>query len=123
MGDLITDEWLGEIGFKWHQEERQPSKHWSITLGWGAPNTRACMEDLNIEVASGAMDGEWFCWLRRGTRFSPDSIHIRHIKYQHELEELITALTGTRFKHENLMYGNFYNDEIADNLRKQYESL
>ena len=121
--DLLTDEWLGEIGFKWHQEERQTTKHWTLTLGWGAPNTRACHEDLCIEVADGAMNGEWFCWLRRGTRFSNNFIHIRHIRYKSELTNMITALTGTEFKAENCMYGNFYNDRIAAKLRKEYEEL
>lgn len=114
---LLSDEWLGDIGFKYTQEERQPTKHWHLTLGWGAPNTTACIDDLSIEVASGAMYGEWFCWLRRGTRFSDKFIHVRHIKYRHELEELITALTGTKWKPENSIYGNFYNDEIAAKLR------
>lgn len=123
MSDSLSDEWLGKIGFKWSQEERQPTKHWSLTLGLGAENSRACMEDLCIEVASGAMNDEWFCWLRRGVRFSNNCIHIRYIKFQHELGEIITALTGTRFRAENCLYGNFYNDKIAEKMRKEYESI
>ncbi len=119
----LTDELLGGMGFKWSQEERQPEKHWSLTLGWGAPNTRACHEDLSVEIAGGAMDGEWFCWLRRGTRFSDNFLHVRHIKYWHEVEEIITALTGTKWKRENSMYGNFYNDEITAKMRPEYERI
>lgn len=119
----LTDEWLGDVGFKYTQEERQPTKHWHLNLGWGAPNCRSCIEDLNIEVAGGAMHGDWFCWLRRGTRFSNNFVHVRHIKYRHELEDLITALTGTKWNPENCMYGNFYNDEIAATLRKKREEI
>lgn len=120
MDNIITEEWLADIGFKWSQEERQPTKHWSLNLGWGAANTRQCQEDLAIEVASGAMDGEWLCWLRRGPRFSPNSIHVRGIKYRYEVEEIISALVGSKFKRENSMYGNYYNDKIAEKLRNDY---
>lgn len=119
----LTDEWLGKIGFKWTQEERQTRKHWRLTLGWGAPNTRACMDDLSIEVASGSMDNAWFCWLQRGTRFSDNFLHVRAIKYQNELTEIITALTGTKFKLENCMYGNFYNDEMTAKMRPEFEAI
>lgn len=119
----LTDEWLADVGFKHTQEERQLTKHWHLTLGWGAPNCRSCIEDLNIEVASGAMHGDWFCWLRRGTRFSNNFLHVRHIKYRHELEDLITALTGTKWNTENCRYGNFYNDEIAATLRNKREEI
>lgn len=120
---LLSDEWLGNVGFKYTQEDRQPTKHWRLNLGWGAPNTSACIDDLCIEVASCAMDGKWFCWLRGGTRFSNKFIHIRYIKYRHEIEEIITALTGTKWKPENSMYGNFYNDKIAAKLRCEYERI
>lgn len=121
--DMLSEEWLGKVGFKWSQDESQLTKHWLLTLGWGSENTRACIEDLCIEVASGAMNDEWFCWIKRGTRFSENFIHIRYLKYQQELEEIITALTGTKFKPENCLYGNFYNDKIAEKLRKEYQSI
>ena len=29
----LTEEWLKENGFKWHQFDRQPDKHWLLWLG------------------------------------------------------------------------------------------
>lgn len=42
--DPITEEWLKSVGFKWHQFDRQPDKHWLLWLGGGLkerPSRRA----------------------------------------------------------------------------------
>src|SRR5579885_196517 len=58
----ITEEWLKSIGFRWHQFDRQPDRHWLLWLG-GAIGDGAAFtsyEDLGIEVAPslrGSRDG------------------------------------------------------------------
>jgi hypothetical protein len=82
-GDLLTEAWLQAAGFKWHQIERQPSKHWLLWLGdaiRAKDGSLTAHEDLGIEVAA-AGDGSWFCWLRGDAagkyhRF----IHLRHLR-------------------------------------------
>jgi len=32
-GVILTEEWLKRVGFKWHQLDRQPDKHWLLWLG------------------------------------------------------------------------------------------
>lgn len=98
----LTDDWLREAGFKWSQIERQPSRHWILWLGGcvnrGPDGKRQAMtdsRDLGIEVASGAMDGEWFCWLRSdAAHLYHRFIHLRHIRTTDELVKMIEGITG-----------------------------
>src|SRR5262245_40223058 len=65
--ELITDEWLAEVGFKWHQLERQPYKHWLLWLGDAIKDSEnlKSSEDLGIEVTQrGEYDESYYCWLR-----------------------------------------------------------
>lgn len=130
----ITESWLAVNGFKWHQFDRQPDKHWLLWLG-GAIATRGLfhsIEDLGIEVAQGWWKnrngddvgdiGSWFCWLRGDTagRYSR-LLHIRHIRTVPELVRLIEALTGQAWAPANVMFGVFHTPERAARLRQERE--
>src|SRR5690349_15689787 len=87
---VMTEDWLKEVGFKWHQLARQPTKQWLLWLGDAVRdgNGYASHDDLGVEVAqaSPGSDGLWHCWLRadysgRYSRF----IHIRHLTRQCDL--------------------------------------
>jgi hypothetical protein len=132
----ITEDWLREVGFKWHQLERQPSKQWLLWLG-DALRHRGNMisnEDLGIELAQcwwknsvggiGGTEGEWFCWLRADTshRYSR-FLHVRHLRYQDELIRLIEALTGIEWKPENNIGGSMQTQKNADWFRAEYDRL
>jgi hypothetical protein len=128
--DLITEDWLKSVGFRWHQLERQPNKHWLLWLGESAGQGRMTwMEDLGIEVAFGAYVGpgqpdNWFCWLRsdaagRYHRF----IHLRHIDNQAELIALVEAISGQTWNPENHRYGTLLTTERAAAARKRDEDL
>jgi hypothetical protein len=30
VNELISEDWLRSVGFKWHQIDRQPSRHWVL---------------------------------------------------------------------------------------------
>jgi len=131
---LITDEWLKSVGFKWHQFDRQPDKHWVLWLGGAMAGRRmlTSFEDLGIELATCAyrnrngdllcQEDGWFCWLRddaagRYHRF----IHIRHLHTQRELIALVEGLTGLTWDPANHLYGNMYRPEEAARLRLEIE--
>lgn len=120
----ITADWLKSIGFKWHQFDRQPDKHWLLWIGEamnGGPFTG--YEDIGLELAPNR-DQEWFCWFRSDTagryhRF----IHIRHLKEQHELTNLISALTGTIFNPAHVHYGHLRSAAVAARLEQEAQRL
>lgn len=119
---LITEDWLKEIGFKWHQIERQPERHWLLWLGSAMNDRTICFEDLGIEVASGAMDDAWFCWLRgdvshRYSRF----IHLRHIRTKRDLIQIIEGITGQTFDLANCLFGMLHTADRARQLRAEHE--
>ncbi len=126
----ITEEWLRAVGFKWHQVERQPSKHWLLWIGglqgrsWDGP------EDLGIEVAYGSYNEKthtndlWHCWLRcdsshRYHRF----LHIRSLEFKRELIVMIEGLTGQQWNPENNRYGCMRRPEHAIRLREEADRL
>jgi len=126
----ITEEWLKQIGFKWHQLERQPGKHWLLWLGGAIRDPEAekswtftDSEDLGIELADDSR-GNWFCWLRsdaahRYHRF----IHVRHIRFRSELIALVVALTGQEWDETNHMYGGVTKPEVAARRREEQSRL
>ena len=80
----ITEDWLREVGFKWHQFDRQPNKQWLLWVSDACGQWGSSGDDLGVELAAGSYDAErgdregWFCWLRsdvshRYSRF----IHVR----------------------------------------------
>lgn len=132
MDNTLTEDWLRDAGFKWEQFDRQPSKHWVLSIAtacidphekgrrmWAAP------DDLRIEVAYN--DGEqpyWFCWLRSdfAGRYAR-LIHLRHITTIKELVTIIEAVTGRDFVSVDCLYGMFHAPENAANLRKESQRL
>jgi hypothetical protein len=115
----ITEEWLREVGFKWHQLERQPEKMWLLWLGDAvfAGTMFMCFEDLGITVSHNR-DGRWSCWLRgdyshRYSRF----IFVRDMRYQGELIKLAEAITGQEWDPANHLYGSLLTPEQAARLK------
>lgn len=136
MPTPITEQWLKEAGFKWHQLDRQPHKHWLLWLGDAIEGVRGftCFEDLGIELApswwendSGENVGDvesWHCWLRADTagryhRF----IHVRYLKTTEDLVALIEALTGQKWDPSNNWYGSMVTPERAAWLREERKRL
>lgn len=122
--NLLTEDWLKTAGFKWHQFDRQPNKHWLLWLGSAMGDKVTSYEDIGIEVATGAMDRRWFCWLRsdsagRYHRF----IHIRHIETVGDLTGMIAGLIGRPFHPAHAMHGHLYTPEQAARIRQEDERL
>lgn len=127
LRDPITVEWLKEVGFRWHQFDRQPDKHWLLWLGdalregegWGFSS----YEDLGIELAPNR-DGTWFCWLRgdsagRYLRF----IHVRQLHERGEVIQLVVALTGMSWLPDNHINGCVLRPEHAEARRRERDRL
>lgn len=126
----ITHEWLGSCGFKWHQHERQPHKHWVLKLGWAVDGGRfSTATDLYIEVSPAwwensrgervqAGEGDpWHCWIGgEGDRF----IHVRHLQSEDDLTRLIEALTGLPWNPANVVYGLLRTPEAAAKLKAEW---
>ena len=134
MSEKLTEEWLKGAGFKWHQFDRQPDKHWLLWLGHAVANGHmVSYEDLGVEVAPMAYKNrngeqlggdEWFCWLRsdgagRYHRF----IHIRHLSTVDDLVKLIEGLTGLPWDPANVMYGSLRTPADAARIRADDERL
>lgn len=126
--ERITEEWLRSVGFRWHQLERQPDKHWLLWLGSCIEANTIGMEDLGLELAPAwwknrngedvGKVGRWHCWLRADTgslygRF----IHVRYLRTQDELIALVEALTGQRWDPANNHFGSMLRPEHAERLR------
>lgn len=116
----ITEDWLREIGFKWH--EIHSGKHWLLWLG-GAMGLHGGTEDFGVELANNR-DEDWFCWLRsdlahRYHRF----IHVRHIVTRGELVKLIEGLTGRDWDPGLIFYGAMVTPPQAIRLRAEAERL
>jgi hypothetical protein len=124
VSELITEDWLKSVGFKWHQFDRQNEKQWLLWCGvrsrdnWGVDT-----QDIGVEVC-GNLDKNWFCWLRSDTahRYSR-FLHVRHMKTQDEVIKLVEAVTGLPWKPENHIYGCVLTDEQATHTRKEWERL
>ena len=126
--DPITEEWLKASGFKWHQFDRQPTKHWLLWLGSGLKEgpSLTSYEDIGIELA-GDVPGkpeEWFCWFRsdaagRYHRF----IHIRHLTTQDEVIRLVEAVSGRPWAPENHFYGSLHSPANAARIRQEHERI
>ena len=125
--DLISAEWLREVGFKWHQLDRQLSKHWLLWLGSALEGSMACYEDLGIELAQTlARQGNptWFCWIRgdlshRYSRF----LHIRHLTTQAEVIRLVEAMTGLPWNPANHLFGGVRTPKEAARIKADRERL
>ena len=121
----ISEAWLKSAGFKWHQFDRQPDKHWLLWLG-DALQRFTSYEDLGIELAPNVPTDRsaWFCWLRddsagRYHRF----IHIRTLHTVDELVALIEGIIGRRFDPANSLYGCHRTPERPARVRQKDEWL
>lgn len=133
----ITEDWLRANGFKWHEFDRQGTKHWLLWLGSliaererelrPGPWAGAFMgsEDLGIVVAPVDLKDDrrgWFCWLRadishRYSRF----VHIKYVYSRLELVRLIEGVTGVIWKPGNNFYGCMHTDAVAAKIREEDE--
>ena len=132
----ITEDWLKDVGFKWHQFDRQPGKHWLLWPGdavAGDGPAFSSFEDIGIEVAdmryqnsAGDTVGReaWFVWFRgdcagRYHRF----IHVRHMRWRHELIKLVEAVSGQDWNPENHLYGSVRTPARAAKIREDDQRL
>lgn len=129
----ISEDWLKEVGFKWHQLDRQPTKHWLLWLGDAVRESEGgswcTYEDIGIELAQGLplrgdIAPQWFCWFRsdaagRYHRF----IHVRHLSSCDEVIKLVEAITGQTWNPENHLYGSCHSPRQAERIRKDDDRL
>lgn len=130
----ITEDWLRDVGFKWHEFERQNAHHWLLWLGDAIPDSVTCHEDMGIELAPGWWKnrngddvgslGKWFCWFRsdgagRYHRF----IHVRHLATAGEVILLCEAITGQPWNPANHIYGSAHTPERADRIRRDLDRV
>ena len=136
--NLITEDWLRSVGFRWHTvsgkdpDPPQEPKHWILWMGGianidpatGKREMFACDEDLGLELSAGFHDDAWFCWLRADTssRYSR-VLHIRHIRRQEELVQIVEALSGAAWNPENHMYGKIFTAEQIASIRERDKRL
>lgn len=135
----ITEDWLRQVGFKWHTvrgcdpNPPQDPKHWTLWMGGvahvdldtGRRQMFSCDEDLGLEISAGFRgDLDWFCWLRADTshRYSR-FLHIRHIRHQHEVVQLVEALSGVHWNPANHLYGKIFSQADVASIRKRDERL
>lgn len=119
--DPITEDWLKSVGFKWHEFDRQNTKHWLLWLGGGLKQkpSLTSYEDIGIEIAENTgRDADWFCWLRsdgagRYHRF----IHLRHIQTRRDVTSLVEAISGRPWTPEDHLYGSLRSPADADRIR------
>jgi hypothetical protein len=122
--ELITEDWLRSVGFKWHQLDRQPTKHWLLWLGSAITRLHHLCdtEDLGIELAPGHNDPFWYCWLRSDTAGRYHRyLHVRHLIQKVELIRLVEGLTNLPWNTDNHMYGCVYTAEGAAYRRTEAE--
>lgn len=122
-GDPLTEEWLAEIGFRWHQLERQPFKHWLLWIGEAA-DASGWFEDLGIELSRTTGEESWHCWARadytgRYTRF----VHLRHVTTREDLIFLLEGIVGRGFDRADVYNGIWMAPGRAAKARGQEERL
>lgn len=127
LPEPLSEAWLKANGFKWHQFDRQPDKHWLLWLGGAIDGGMfTTFEDIGIEVAPNTPTDPlaWFCWLRgdsagRYHRF----IHLRHIHTVGELVKLIEAISGASFDPAHCYYGSLHTPARAARIRAECDRL
>lgn len=124
--DLITEDWLKQIGFRWHELERQNCKQWLLWLA-DTFRTRGDMvdtEDLGIELSRMDTRDAWHCWLRADTAHKYSRfLHIRHLRTQQELIQMIEGITGQQWNPENNVYGSMMRPEHAASIKADWNRL
>jgi hypothetical protein len=123
--ETITEEWLKEIGFKWHDVERS-GRNWLLWIGsaiaQNSPYGRtSSFEDFGLELSKFHKDIEnWAVFYRadyagRYTRF----IYCRDVWKREQLTRLLEALIDVPFDPANVMYGSLYRPEQAAHYKRQ----
>lgn len=123
MIEPITEAWLREVGFKWHQLERQPDKHWLLWIG-GCCGKHMDYEDLGIELAATTTDGEWHCWIRADTSsWYSRFLHVRYVRTCADVARLFEGLTGCSWDPRNHFGGSARKPEHAEAIRRESQRL
>lgn len=97
--NLITEFWLGQVGFKPHFFGSEPNRHWLLWLG----------NDIGLELSFGRPKPRpwWFCWIRTSGEHAPEhSINLRDLTSKHEVIQLVQAMTGRRWNPAQHRYGS-----------------
>lgn len=107
----ITDEWLASCDFKWRQSERQPNKHWKLSLNIEEDGSRA-LSQTSIEVQrrgwendKGAYIGDPESWMLWVTDTYERTAFLCNIRWQHEVTGLAEIISGRAWKPETHLYG------------------
>ena len=95
----ITEEWLGEVGFKYREPgERQQFRHWTLTFSepddYGMYLETTMPGWLNASGEHIGADLGWFLWLGREHKF----IHLRHVWEREEIVAIVEALIGAKWE-------------------------
>lgn len=128
--NLITSAWLLKCGFKWHQLDRQPSRHWTLWIGEVLPDhdrhRSFSPDDFGVELSRGmpGKDDWWFVWLRadyagRYTRF----LCAGHYTTRGQLCDLIAGLTGNAFDRDHTWGGRLLPAEKAKRFQEEGKRL
>lgn len=120
----ITTEWLKEVGFRWHQFDRQPERQWLLWIGQLLGDGLHSYEDVGIELAPKLTGDGWHCWIRSDAaglyhRF----IHIRYLKTRRGLIGLFEGMTGYSWVPENHIGGVANTPAAAKLIRDEYDRL
>jgi hypothetical protein len=120
----ITEQWLKENGFKWHDVERG-GKHWLLWIGGAVTENRSfgrtsSFEDFGIELSK-MRDGDsvWSLFYRadyagRYSRF----IFCRDVWETEHIEKMLEAITGFPYDKSCAMYGSYHRPEVAAYYRE-----
>ena len=86
-------------------------------------------DSLGIELAEmnpqpEGYSGLWYCWIRNDIagRYSR-IIHVRHVAFVSEVEQIISALTGREVNWKHSMYGHLHSPVAAERLIAERERL
>lgn len=122
----LTTKWLRDTGFKWHQLERQPSRHWLLWIGDCLPEHEPPGRTMNsecfgVEVAKGDASASWWVvWFRadyagRYSRF----LCAGHISTVEQLSGMIAGIIGRPFDPRDSMYGTLFRPDYAARQRDE----
>jgi hypothetical protein len=118
----LTEEFLRDVGFRWHQNELQPNKMWLLWIGGAmfSRNGMASFDNFGLELSESTWEGERYfsLWFRsdiagRYSRF----LWARDLTTVEQLVRVIESLTDAPFSPLNVLYGSLHTPEQAARLR------